>query len=388
MKSNFFNDSISPYSWHFFLLKWMPVFFLLPVCSCSVFQKQPRLPEYSFETVAGSVEGHINGEAKKSLFRTPEGITVDSKGNLFITEYWSTIVRKISFDGDVSVLAGKDMDTGNVNRTGGNARFNRPHGLVVVGDSVIYVCDMVSHTIRSVTYNGEVSTYAGVMGKVGAIDGFRTTATFNKPEAIAVNSKGELFVADSYNYTIRKIALNGEATTFAGVAGKAGYSDGFGTQVLFNKPLGIAIDGKDNIYVADSDFDGEGGGNCLIRKISPKGKVTTLAGVPLKSGHVDGKAKESQFNRPVGITVTADGVIFIADTEADLIRKINKRGRVSTIGGSYLDESFADGTGSNARFADPQAIVVDREGNLYISDTFNNRIRKGVIIPHKGKLKK
>jgi sugar lactone lactonase YvrE len=361
----------------------LQVIFWIFVCSCAVSKKQSSTTEYNFQTIAGSVEGHLDGAAKKSLFRTPEGIAVDSKGNLFITDYWASNVRKISFNGDVSVLAGKDMDTGNINGTGSIARFNRPHGLVVVGDSVIYVCDMKSHTIRSVTYNGDVSTYAGIMGVGGATDGFRTNASFNMPEAIAVNSKGELFVADSYNFTIRKITIDGTVTTFAGVAGKAGYSDGVGPQALFNKPLGIAIDGRDNIYVADSDYDGKDGGNCLIRKISPKGKVTTLAGIPLKSGHVDGKVKNAQFNRPVGITVTADGIIFIADTEADLIRKINKNGEVSTIGGTYLDESFADGTGAHARFADPQSIVVDGEGNLYIADTFNNRIRKGVIIARK-----
>ena len=149
---------------------------------------------------------------------------------------------------------------------------------------------------------------------------------------------------------------------------------------MFNKPLGIAIDGKDNIYVADSDYDGTKGGNCLIRKISPNGIVSTLAGTPSKPGHADGKIGTSQFNRPVGITVTSDGEIFIADTEADLIRRIDKRGRVSTIGGGYLDEKFADGTGPNARFADPQSIAVDRDGNLYIADTFNHRIRKGIKI--------
>ena len=210
------------YRW---LYKW--VFFLLPVSSC--INSKSGLPEYRFETISGADEGHRNEDAKKSLFRAPEGIAVDSRGNLFITEYRSSIVRKISSDGNVSVLAGKDMETGNLNGTGSEARFNRPHGLVVVGDSVIYVCDMKTHTIRKVNYNGEVTTYAGIMDKLGATDGFKTQATFNQPEAIAVNSKGELFVADSYNFTIRKITVNGQVTTFAGLAGKAGYADGEGS---------------------------------------------------------------------------------------------------------------------------------------------------------------
>jgi DNA-binding beta-propeller fold protein YncE len=277
------------------------------------------------------------------------------------------------------VLAGKALDTGNVNGTGSEARFNRPHGLVVVGDSVIYVCDMVSHTIRKVTYSGVVTTFAGVMGEAGVNDGFRTKARFNKPEAIAVNSKGELFVADSYNCTIRKIALNGEVTTIAGIAGKAGCADGEGTKAMFNRPLGIAIDERDNIYIADSDYDGTGG-NSLIRKISPEGIVSTFAGIPSITGHVDGKRGDSQFDRPVGIAVGPDGVIFIADTKACLIRKIDTNGKVTTIGGTYLESKFADGIGTNARFADPQSIAVDKDGNLYIADTFGGRIRKGVKI--------
>lgn len=383
MKANhLFDNHKSTHSSNYRLSKWFSAFFLLPFFSCSLLRSQTESPEYRFETLAGSIEGHRDGEAKSSLFRTPEGITADSNGNIFVTEYWSTIVRKISADGNIFVLAGKDSIPGNMNGTGSEARFNRPHGLVAVGDSILYVCDMKSHTIRKVTYNGAVTTFAGIMGQAGAVDGFRTAATFNQPEAIAVNSKGELFVEDSYNFTIRKIAVNGEVTTFAGIAGKAGYADGEGYLAQFNKPLGIAIDGKDNIYVADSDYDGTGG-NSLIRKISPEGRVSTLAGIPLKLGHADGKAKDSQFDRPVGITAISDGTLFIADTEADLIRKIDKHGRVSTIGGIYLDEKFADGKGADARFADPQAIAVDRDGNLYIADTFNNRIRKGTIVSKK-----
>ena len=119
MKAKYFVESKSTHSWQRWLQRCVSAFLLLPVCSCSVIQKKNGLPEYRFETVAGSDEGHRNGEATNALFRTPEGISVDSRGNLFITEYWSTIVRKISNDGTVSVLAGKDMETGNINGNNG-----------------------------------------------------------------------------------------------------------------------------------------------------------------------------------------------------------------------------------------------------------------------------
>jgi sugar lactone lactonase YvrE len=382
MEFNCFVASKSCESNHFWFELRIAAILLFPFCSCSIMNNQQESTVYRFETLAGSSEGFANGKAEESLFCTPEGITVDSRGNIFTTEYWTTVVRKIAVDGTVSVLAGKGNEPGNINGPGNEARFNKPHGLVVVGDSAVYVCDMKSHTIRKVTYNGEVTTFAGIMGQQGIDDGFRLNAAFNQPEAIAVNSKGELYVADSYNFTIRKIALNGEVTTFAGKAGKAGYADGEGPQALFNKPLGIAIDAKDNIYIADSDYDGDGG-NCLVRKITPKGKVSTLAGIPFKPGNVDGKPGVSLLDRPVGIAVTPGGIIFVADTEADLIRMIDKQGNVSTLGGKYLDENFADGTGLDACFADPQAIAVDKNGNLYIADTFNNRIRKGTKVGKK-----
>lgn len=141
-------------------------------------------------------------------------------------------------------------------------------------------------------------------------------------------------------------------------------------------PIGIAIDGIDNIYVADSDYDGNKSGNCTIRKINPKGVVTTLAGVTGQIGSSDGKGIRATFNRPVGITVTKDGILYIADTEGDIIRKITADGIVSTIGGKYLVEDNQDGKGNDARFNDPQAITISDNGVLFIADTFNNRIVK------------
>ncbi len=309
--------------------------------------------------------------------RSPEGIAIDKYGNLYITEYRSSIVRKISSDGIVTTLAGKEMELGADDGTGLEARFNRPHGIAVDNDLNVYVTDMKNCTVRKITPEGVVSTHAGIPGVQGAKNGLASESTFYFPEDIAVNSKGDLFVADSYNFTIRKISSDGVVSTYAGKAGEPGSEDGLGAKARFNKPLGIAIDGKDNIYVADSDYDGEPSGNCTIRKISPKGKVTTIAGIAGKAGHVDGSGKKALFHKPVGIDVTPDGIIYVADTEADLIRKIDKKGMVTTIGGKYLEENKKNGIGEEARFKDPQAIAVGKNGILYIADTLNNRIVQG-----------
>ena len=323
------------------------------------------------------MDGFRDGERKTALLRSPEGIAVDAAGNLYITEYKSSIVRKITTDGRVSLLAGQPMKTGYADGNGRTALFNRPHGLAVDKAGTVYVCDMKNHLIRSISPGGRVGTVAGKAGLPGTADGLKENARFNQPEGIVVSSAGDLFVVDTYNFTVRKITRNGLVTTLAGTGGVAGYADGHGHNVRFNKPIGIAIDSRDNLYITDANYDGKPAGNCLIRKIDPQGNVTTLGGMAGKAGHKDGPLKIARFNRPVGIAVAPDGTLLVADTEADLVRMIDTDGIVSTIGGQYLVEKAEDGVGAAAAFFDPQAIVVAPNGDIFMTDTLNNRIVVG-----------
>lgn len=335
---------------------------------------------YKFKTYAGGGYGHLDGIGTIAKFRAPEGIAVDKNGNVYTTEYGSSIVRKITPDGIVSTLAGKDNALGFADGISNEARFNRPHGIAVDKFLNVYVADMKNCTIRKISPNGKVETVAGVPEVKGSSDGQSLKATFNQPEGIAVNSKGYIYVADTYNFIIREISTDGNVKTIAGKAGIAGSADGKTVQSRFNMPIGIAIDGTDYIYVVDADYDGNMPGNCTIRKINPKGVVTTLAGITGQTGCTDGKGSLATFNRPVGITVSKEGIIYIADTEGDIIRKITADGIVSTIGGKYLVEDNQDGKGNDARFNDPQAIAISDKGVLFIADTFNNRVVKGELI--------
>lgn len=352
-----------------------PVFVVFYLMAFGILYSQEDM--YHFSTLAGAEKGWQDGTLKEARFRTPEGIAIDTSGNLYITEYWNNTVRIIGVDGRVTTLAGHPDEIGSTDGHGQDARFNRPHGLAVVADGTIFVCDMKNHTIRKIDIDGKVSTIAGKAGVTGTRDGKALESSFNQPEDVVVNSKGVLYVADSYNFTIREISLNGIVSTFAGMPGQPGATDGIGPKARFNMPIGIAVDGNDNLYVADSTYDGKENGNCTIRKITPDGQVSTIAGKPNIAGKVDGPGMEARFNRPVGIAVSKNGTIYIADTEADLIRKIDVHGNVTTLGGTYLMESFQDGKGGEAYFADPQAIAIDSEGTLYIADTFNHRIREG-----------
>lgn len=210
----------------------------------------------------------------------------------------------------------------------------------------------------------EVSTVAGT-GTAGFADGDNTTTRFNSPRGVVVDSQGNIFIADLNNNRIRKVDTNGVTSTFAG-SGSTGFLDGVGTAARFNRPQGIAIDANDNIYVADTN-------NRRIRKISPDGTVTTLSGTG-SSGSTDGAGNVARFNAPQDLAVNAAGEVFVADTNNHRIRKVLPDGTTSTLAGS--SSGFADGPGASARFRNPRGITIASNGDIYIADSSNHRIRK------------
>jgi len=246
-----------------------------------------------------------------------------------------------------------------------------------------------------------VSTLAG--SGVGSSEGTGTEAKFNRPTGIALDVDGNAFVADPLNNRIRKITPEGIVTTFAG--GTKGSADGIGTDAQFDAPWDVDIDGQGNIYVADAE-------NHRIRKIDPNGNVLTLAGSD--KGNSDGRGAEAKFDAPRGIAVTPDGIVYVADTNNDSVKKIDQEGNVrsfpggfGTITGIAVDQEGlvyivsasghsiwkldyensqsdyvagnngeGDEDGSPSKFRFPKDIVVDHEGNLYVADEGNNKIRK------------
>jgi sugar lactone lactonase YvrE len=234
----------------------------------------------------------------------------------------------------------------------------------------VYVADTGSHSVRKIAAAGMVSVVAGRTGD-GTNDGVGRVAGFDAPEAMTVEPAGSVIIADTGNHTIRRVALDGTVTTIAGTAGVAGSSDGPGTtRALFNKPGGVTSDFLGNLYVADT-------GNHTIRKITPDGAVSTLAGSPGVAGAVNGVSSVARFNNPRGIVMDAAGSLFVADTLNQVIRKISVAGAVSTFAGAAGNAGSADGaTGSLARFNQPQGLAIDALGNLYVADTLNSCIRQ------------
>ena len=267
----------------------------------------------------------------------------------------------------ITHFAGSLGEPGYSDGTGSDARFNVPDGIAVDASGNVYVADRNNNTIRKITPDGVVSTLAGRAGFAGGDDGTGSDARFYWPSGVAVDSAGNVYVADWRNNTIRKITPGGVVSTLAGLA----------------SPFGVAVDSSGNVYVA-ATF------NFTIHKITPGGVVSTLAG--RFRGGADGTGSAARFAWPYGVAVDSAGNVYVADSPyremEDLsyryghtIRKITPSGVVTTLAGLAGIPGGADGTGSAARFASPKGVAVDSAGNVYVADTGNNTIRKGWVSP-------
>jgi sugar lactone lactonase YvrE len=265
----------------------------------------------------------------------------------------------------VLLLAGSTR--GYAEGNGAEAKFNRPFKAAVDNAGNVYVADTNNHRIRKITPKGMVTTFAG--STQGYTDGTATVAKFNDPVGVAVDGAGNIYVADNSNERIRKITPEGVVTTLAGST--RGYADGIGVAAKFFWPNGLAVDSAGNVYVADA-------GNHRIRKITPEGVVTTLAGST--QGYADGTGVAAKFNGPQSVAVDSAGNVYVADTDNHRIRKITPAGVVTTLAGGGAtgrgNGTHADGTGTEARFNFPRSLAVDRSGNVYVVDFVDHRIRK------------
>jgi len=331
---------------------------------------------YTFSTLAGSAgqSGTNDGTGSAARFLYPKGVAVDAAGNVYVADTDNHTVRRISSSGAVTTFAGSPGVLGSDDGTGSAARFYYPNGMAVDSAGNVYVADTVNHTIRKITSGGLVTTLAGSPGVSGSDTGTGSAARFNYPNGVAVDGAGNVYVADTVNHTVRKITSGGVVTTLAGSPGVSGSDNGTGSDARFTYPNDVASDAAGNVYVADTD-------NHTIRKISSGGLVTTLAGSPGVLGSDDGIGGAARFNYPRGVAVDNAGNVYVVDTGNYTIRKITSSGLVTTLAGSAGVLGSNDGTGSDARFNGPNGVAVDAAGNIYVADRVNFTIRKGVPVP-------
>jgi sugar lactone lactonase YvrE len=303
-------------------------------------------------------------------FNRPNGIAVDPLGNVFVADTGNHTIRMISSDRTVSTVAGSPGTTGVADGKGGGARFSGPRGVAVDSAGVIYVADTGSHMIRRISKAGDVTTLAGAAGQFGSADGQGAQARFYGPTALALDRDGNLWVADSSNDTIRKITPSGLVSTVAGRAREAGSKDGIGAGARFSYPCGIAVDFAGMILISDS-------GNRLIRRMTPRGVVTTLSGVVGRwdDTATDGDLRSARFSAPVGIAVDVSGSICIADAGNGTIRRISPTGEVTILAGQpRAGSGGTDPPKSPWRFRNPLGLAADELGNTYVADSEDSTV--------------
>lgn len=319
-------------------------------------------------TFAGSgIVGSTDGIGTAASFNNPYDVAVDATGNLYVADYMNNKIRKITPTGVVITFAGSGI-VGSNEGTGTAASFNKPSGVAIDATGNIYVADTNNNKIRKITPGGKVITFAGT-GTVGSNDG--VFPSFKNPSGLVVDATGNVYVADFGNNKIRKITSSGVVSTLAGI-GIVGSNDGANTAASFNSPSGVEIDAAGNVYVADYR-------NFTIRKITKGGNVTTLAGsvggIGWTGGSIDGTGSAATFSYPFGVTIDASGNLYVADVSLNRIRKVSPAGVVSTLAGNSTN-SWVDGIGVAASFKNPFGVAIDAKGVIYVADTYNHRIRK------------
>jgi sugar lactone lactonase YvrE len=322
--------------------------------------------------LAGS-SGSAVGAGSAARFNSPADIARDSTGNVYVADTDNNTVRMIIPAGVVTTLAGQAGVSGS-NDGSGSALFNHPAGIAVDGAGNAYVADTNNNTIRKlVIASGAVTTVTGRVGIAGSTDGIGTAASFNGPSGIAVDTAGNLYVADTLNHAIRQVTPAGVVTTIAGTAGASGFIDGTGSAALFHGPQGLVLDASGNLFIADTN------NNAVRKLVLASGAVTTAAGQTGIAGSADGPSSQAQFHFPSGIGIDAAGNLYVADTDNDTLRKIALSGAVSTLAGLAGTSGSADGTGTAARFNFPTGVAANSTGDIYLADTNNHTIRLCVV---------
>jgi len=324
----------------------------------------------SFSTTASENIVTLNGKSCEVTNASATQLTVvipasAGSGNIQVT-VGSNTVQSTNFDFvfTVTVSTLAGSTNGFADGTGSDAQFSQPFSVAADANGNIYVADAGNNKIRKVTPAGVVTTLAGSTN--GFADGTGDAAQFNYPYGVTTDADGNFYVADKDNHKIRKVTPAGVVTTLAGST--SGSTDGTGTEAQFNGPYSVATDANNNVYVADAS-------NSTIRKVTSAGVVTTLAGST--GGFADGTGSAAQFQYAYGVATDANGNIYVADTYNHKVRKITSAGVVTTLAGST--GGYADGSDTAAQFNYLTGVATDAAGNIYVADKDNHKIRKIVI---------
>jgi sugar lactone lactonase YvrE len=308
-------------------------------------------------TLAGSPghSGGLDGTGSAARFANPRRLAVDGAGDLWVSDGNQTL-RKVTTSGTVTTMAGVASAYGWVDGPAASARFNGPAGLAFVPSGRLAIADEYNHAVRLLDLTQGLSTFAGAPSQAGNVNAFADSARFSGPQGVVVDGLGNAYVADYGNSSIRKVDPTGQTTTLAGTAGLAA-------------PTGLALDAAGNLFITDIT-------NHNLVRITPAGVMSTFAGLAGTPGSADGTGTTARFNFPNMVAVDASGNLFVSETGNHTIRKVTPGGVVTTLAGLAGTADLVDGVGAAARFNMPTGLAVDAGGNLFVGDMNNNRIRK------------
>lgn len=352
--------------------------FLILAAGVGTLQAQP----YQWTTIVGSAGyGTSDGTNTDARFWIPMGIAGDQNGDCFVSDYRNNNVRKLSRSGAdwvVSTVAGTARVQGGADGANGDAQFYNPKGVATDVLGNVYIADTYNHSIRKLSPSGAdwiVTTIAGLAHTPGWVDGINSDARFYFPYGVLAAPDGTVYVTD--NNTVRKLTPTGNdwvVTTIAGRGGYYGTTDGTNSAARFLYPSDPVMDINGDIYLTDTR-------NFTIRKLTPIGTnwvVTTIAGQPGVSGSADGTNNAARFYYADGLTMNSDGTLFVADTSNHAIRRLVKEGTnwvVTTIAGLAGISGDVDGSNSLARFNYPHGVATASDGSLVITDGSNYKLR-------------
>ncbi len=321
-------------------------------------------------TLAGGERGFADGPGAEARFDEPIAVAVDDRGNIYVCDNATQSIRKLSKDTNLvaTVAGGSAVDGTFPDGPGAEARFANPSGVAIDKSGQMFVTEWSNHKVRKITTPGfVVSTFVGT-GSAGNQEGQGANAQLKNPKGIAIDAQGNFYVTEMYNHLVRKISPSGIAQRYAG-DGAEGDVPGHRSAARFSEPTGIAVDAAGAVYVCDSK-------NHKVKQIDPATEeVVTLAGTGV-AGFKDGPGEVAQFDYPVGIAVSKAGDVYVSDSNNQRIRKIVAgTGEVVTVAGSG-GKGIRDGYEYDAMFNDPSFIAFDLDGNLIVADRGNNRIRQ------------
>ncbi|MBV8845553.1 MAG: SMP-30/gluconolactonase/LRE family protein, partial [Bryobacterales bacterium] len=326
-------------------------------------------------TFAGNGSVGFSGDGNSATgaqINRPSSVVVDSSGNVVFTDSLNYRIRKITTSGTISTVVGNGITS--YSGDGGaaqNALLSAPAGVAVAPGGIVYIADTNNQRIRMIAANGTISTVAG-NGTPGfsGDGGAAASAQLSFPSGLAIDNAGNIYFSDTASQRVRKIS-GGNISTVAG-NGNSGYAGdgGLATNAQLNSPIGLALDGAGNLYIADFS-------NQVVRKVTPGGGISTLAGTGIAGYAGDnGQAAQAQLNGPAGVTVDSSGNVYIADSGNHVIREVTPNGTITTVAGNGFAATSGDGgPATSASLAIPASVVIDQQGNLFIVDASANRVR-------------